>query len=221
MSRGIFITGTDTEVGKTWVGTQLAARLYQRGIDLVARKPAESGCIIEGGELIPADARQYFYALEQTQSLESICPYRFKAPLAPVQAARLEHIRITINDLATACQSQDNRYLLVEGAGGFYSPITEDGLNADLAKALQLPVLLVAADKLGCLNHILLSQQAIEAAGLELSAIVLNQIQQGADNLLNSADMLREQLSLPLFETRKDDWLDQLTAHLAPKKAAP
>lgn len=215
MRQGIFITGSDTDVGKTWVGAQLAAHLYQRGSDLSVRKPAESGCAIEGRQLIPSDATQYFQALEQSQSLESICPYRFKAPLAPVQAARLEHIRITINDLAAACQTADSKYLLVEGAGGFYSPMAEDGLNSDLAKALQLPVLLVATDKLGCLNHILLSQRAIQAAGLELSAVVLNQIGESTDPLLDNADMLKEQLSTPIFETRKDNWLDQLAAHVS------
>ncbi len=216
MQQGIFITGTDTDVGKTWVGSQLAAHLFQHGFDLTVKKPVESGCPSREGQLIPADATQYFHALKQTQSLESICPYRFKAPLAPVQAARLEHIRINAQQLLVVCTAKEEEYLLVEGAGGFYSPMTEDGLNADLAAALKLPVLLVAEDKLGCLNHILLTQRAVEAAGLSLSAIVLNQIDKPEDNLLNNADMLREQLSTPIFETCKDNWLEQLAVHVTP-----
>lgn len=212
MRKGLFITGTDTEVGKTWVGSQLAQNLYDSGLALSVRKPAESGCREENGQLIPADAQQYWQALNGSQSLESICPFRLKAALAPVQAARLEGIRLTNADLIKACTNQENSFLLVEGAGGFYSPMSEDGLNSDLAKALSLPVLLVASDKLGCLNHILLTQRAIELEGLSLAAVVMNQISEPSDPLLSNADMLREHLSVPVLETTEADWLSQLSS---------
>ncbi len=216
MRRGVFITGTDTEVGKTWVGTQLAARLYQQGLPLVVRKPAESGCARRNDQLLPADATAYWQALEQSQALADICPHRFAAPLAPVQAARLEHIRIELQDLRHSCEAAEQAFLLVEGAGGFYSPLAEDGLNADLAEALELPVLLVAADKLGCLNQILLTRQAILDRGLRLTAVVLNQpvrpSTESAEGTQNShADMLPELLAEPILSTRSSNWLAQLS----------
>lgn len=211
MPQGLFITGTDTEVGKTWVGSQLARALYQQGFPLVVRKPAESGCETHSGELQPADAITYWHAVDQSQALADICPFRYKAALAPVQAARLQQLGIYTQDLLAACQVHSDQFLMVEGAGGFYSPMTEDGLNADLAKALNLPVLLVAEDKLGCLNHVLLTHKAIVDSGLPLTAVILNRTINEFDTTLSNADMLKEQLSEPVIETADKSWLKQLT----------
>lgn len=207
MRTGIFITGTDTDVGKTWVGRQIAAALYQKKIPLVIRKPAESGCELSEGNLVPVDATQYWQAVQQSQSLDDICPYRFEAPLAPVQAARLQGIRISAQQLVAACAVEVDEFLLVEGAGGFYSPMTEDGLNSDLAVHLNLPVLLVAKDTLGCLNHILLSLAAIHTSGLSCPAILLNR--HPSSTTTTNADMLAELVSTPILEASSDTWLGQ------------
>ena len=174
MLQGLFITGTDTGIGKTEVGAQIVAGLQRHGIRVTARKPVESGCDMVGGELQPADALRYREALDNRVTLERICPFRFEAAVAPPLAARMAGSRLTIDDLIAACGNTQDQLTIVEGAGGFYSPLAEQALNADLASALAYPVLLVAADQLGCINHVLLTLEAIQRRGLETLAIILN-----------------------------------------------
>jgi len=161
---GVFISGTDTDVGKTYIGAQLVAQLHKMNVHVVPRKPIESGCQLKQGALHPNDAAQYYFAVNKNVCLEDICPYRFEPPISPQRAARLVNLPISVAEVQTACLKNINKndFLTVEGAGGFYSPLCEDGLNADLAEALQLPVLLVANDQLGCINHILLTIEAIQ-----------------------------------------------------------
>jgi dethiobiotin synthetase len=202
--RGLFITGTDTGVGKTAVGTALTRELYRAGDDVQPRKPVESGCRLENGVLIPTDGLAYHLAVDRTVTLETITPYRFAAPWAPPYAARLEKQSISILQLDAAVRHalQTDHYCIVEGAGGFYSPIAEDGLNADLARVLGLPVLLVAADRLGCINHVLLSLQAIESRKLVCAAIVLNECAQAdLHSTMHHADELKKLTTVPIIRT--------------------
>lgn len=206
--RGLFITGTDTGVGKTAVGAALVKALAQTGLDVQPRKPVESGCSLEGGDLLPGDGLTYQAALSQPLKLEIITPYRFAAALAPPTAARLENKTITLAELGGAVRNSlsENSCCIVEGAGGFYSPIAEDGLNADLAQKLGLPVLLIAADRLGCINHILLTLEAIHRRGLECVALVLNRTDQNTDtsSLHNAAELTRL-ISTPVIDTDYSD----------------
>lgn len=203
--RGIFVTGTDTDVGKTRIATALARQLSAQGIRVVPRKPVESGCRKSEGELIPADALALRLAAGYAGELSEVCPYRFEAALSPVRAARLSGEKVTLAHLRRACTAEDeNSFMLVEGAGGFYSPLAEDGLNADLAEALQLPVLLVADDRLGCINQILLSAEAIEKRGLQLAAIVLNATTPQAPAGMDNAEDLRELIDAPLYKVAYD-----------------
>ena len=111
---------------------------------------------------------------QTTDSLETICPYRFEPAVSPERAAQLAGKPLSLDQLMLACDAPEGTFRLVEGAGGFYSPIAENALNSDLAKALQLPVILVAKERLGVINQILLAREAILNAGLELFAVVLN-----------------------------------------------
>jgi len=172
--QGLFITGTDTGVGKTWVGSKLTRLLTLHGIAVAPRKPVESGCDLEQGSLIPNDALQYFKAIDEREPMDVICPYRYPNAIAPDQAARQLGQTLELEMLIEACRYNNNHFLMIEGAGGFYSPIAEQALNADLAQALKLPVLVVAADQLGCQNHVLLTLEAIARRGLRAVAIVLN-----------------------------------------------
>lgn len=175
--QGVFITGTDTDVGKTYIGSRIARYFYQQRIEINPRKPAESGCEWVKGELQGNDSSAYFQACEQTIPLATITPFRFEAALAPPAAAQLEGETLNLEQLTEASfKDCDSGFLLVEGAGGFMSPMADDGLNADLAEKLGLPILLVAADKLGCINHILLSIEAIKTRGLKVAGVVLNRI---------------------------------------------
>ena len=133
-------------------------------------------------------------------SLSEVCPYRFEPPISPVRAAHLANKILTTEQLVNIClEGSEDGFVLVEGAGGFYSPLAENGLNADLAVALQLPVLLVADDRLGVLSQVLLNVEAIKMRGLPLAGVVVNQLNGDLnDDMDNSAD-LRERLDCPVF----------------------
>jgi dethiobiotin synthetase len=198
--QGVFITGTSTEVGKTFVGIKIAKQLTQKKITVIPRKPIESGCIRQDNELVPMDATALKEAANYQGLLSEVCPYRFEPPISPVRAAHLANKILTTEQLVNIClQGSEEGFLLVEGAGGFYSPLAENGLNADLAVALQLPVLLVADDRLGAISQVLLSAEAIQMRGLHLAGIILNAVTNTQnDHMDNSAD-LRERLDCPVF----------------------
>ncbi len=192
---GVFITGTDTGVGKTFISLQLIRALNRKGINVTPRKPVESGCERVNNRLRPADALAMQAAMSQSISLNEICPYKLEHALSPERAARLEGVDLQLKALQTACLVPSERFLLVEGAGGFYSPLASDGLVADLAERLNLPVLLVAVDRLGCINQVLLNVQAIESRGLLLAAIVLNKLNHPTDLDMDNLRDLRTRLS--------------------------
>lgn len=194
MDCGYFVTGTDTGVGKTRVATALAHAFALRGLDVRVRKPVESGCIDDGGGLHPQDAEQLRHASRTHEPLDRVCRYRLRAPVSPERAAALEGATFDLAALHAACvDGPGGDVRLVEGAGGFCSPVAPGALNADLARALRLPVVLVAADRLGTLNHCLLALEAIERRGLEVAAIVLSRAQAAAGDagMDNAGDLAR------------------------------
>ena len=198
--QGVFITGTGTEVGKTFVGVEIAKQLTQKKIRVIPRKPIESGCIRHEDELIPQDASALRAAAEYQGALSEVCPYRFEPPISPVRAAHLANKILTTEQLVNIClQGSEEGFLLVEGAGGFYSPLAENGLNADLAVALQLPVLLVADDKLGVLSQVLLNVEAIQMRGLQIAGVVLNALNNDQNDYMDNSADLRESLNCPVF----------------------
>jgi len=211
--KGIFITGTDTNVGKTYVGAQLVSLLHDNDIKAVPRKPIESGCIRIGSELEPADARHYFEAAKQKYPLTEICPFRFEAAISPQRAARLSNQLVFLTELVKSCTTNvtDDNFLIVEGAGGFYSPLCENGKNADLAKKLNLPVLLIANDQLGCINHILLTMEAIANQGLVLIAVILNQKEIYSDKEMNNLEDLETLISVPIYTLSNKEMLNDDT----------
>ena len=196
--RGIFVTGTDTGVGKTFLATRLIRSLKRLDIPVIPRKPVESGCKRVGDRLIPADALALGEAAGSQANLNEICPFRLEHPLSPERAARLEGIDYDLLDLAKTCQVPSDRFLIVEGAGGFYSPLAPNGLNADLALHLNLPVLLVAADRLGCINHVLLTVDAIALRDLTLAAVVLSQSIPESPPHMDNLEDLRNRLDHPV-----------------------
>ena len=200
--QGVFITGTSTEVGKTFVAVEIAKQLTQRNVTVVPRKPIESGCIRKGDELFPQDAAALKDAANYAGSLSDVCPYRFEPPISPVRAAHLANKVLTTEQLFNIClQGSEEGFLLVEGAGGFYSPLAENGLNADLSVALQLPVLLVADDKLGVLSQVLLNAEAVQMRGLHLAGVVINNLANNFNEYMDNAADLRERLDCPVFSS--------------------
>lgn len=195
---GVFVTGTDTNVGKTWVGQHIIRQLVHQGVDVAPRKPIESGWV----NTQKTDAYTLATAANKVEQLDIICPKRLTAALSPVSAAALEGKVYTINEGIDDCLAEvdQSQFLYIEGAGGFYSPLYSDGLNADLAQRLALPILLVAEDKLGCINHILLTIAAIESRNLSLIAVLLNQtcLRDSAEIMDNTRE-LKSLISTPII----------------------
>ncbi|UOG92430.1 MAG: dethiobiotin synthase [Candidatus Thiothrix sulfatifontis] len=194
-ARGIFMTGTDTGVGKTWVGIQLITCLRALGREVMVRKPVESGWT-DG--IQQTDAWQLAQAAGQAFD-SRICPYHFSAALAPPRAAQLAGESVSLQQLVAACPThwEPHQFLHVEGAGGFYSPIADDGLNADLAQRLGLPVVIVAEDRLGCINHVLLTAAAVQQRGLTLAGVILNARTPRVNGMDNAQDMC-QYLDVPI-----------------------
>lgn len=201
MMQGVFITGTDTGVGKTRVGTALAHLMNGRGLRVGVRKPVESGCLIGPDGLLPQDAIALREAAGCSDPLERVCRYRLQAPLSPERAAALDGMELDLSHLYTVCLADivDDDFMLVEGAGGFYSPIARGALNADLAGALGLPVLVVSADRLGTLNQTLLTVEAVHMRGLALAGVVLTQTTRQVDPKMDNARDLERWLQRPVL----------------------
>ncbi len=199
--KGYFITGSDTDVGKTYVACQIIRQLSALGIGIETRKPAESGCIESGdGTLVTHDAAALQQANANRETSERICPYRYRAALAPHRAARLEGQTVALPALVEACSLDDPGHcLIVEGAGGFYSPLADDGLNADLASALQLPVIIVVNDRIGAVNQALMTLQAVISRKLHVAALILNQLEPLIDNGMDNAADIRSYCNSPVF----------------------
>ncbi len=195
-SNGYFITGSDTDVGKTFVASQLITQLVNLGITVETRKPAESGW----SDSEASDARLLQKANRDRESLQLITPNRFVAALAPHRAARLEGRKLDLSMLVAACKKIDNSSLLVaEGAGGFYSPIADDGLNADLASALDLEVIIVVDDRIGAVNQSLMTIAAVQSRGLTIAAVVLNQVGNDNETGMDNRSDLQQYTDLPVF----------------------
>jgi dethiobiotin synthetase len=178
MGKGIFVTGTDTGVGKTLVAGGIAALFRESGIDVGVMKPAESGCRRENGVLIPTDAIFLKEMSGCQDELDLITPYALEHPLAPGLAAELERVHIRLEVIREAYFTLASRHevVLVEGAGGMLVPLTSDLLMADLVKELGgLPLLVVTRTLLGTINHTLLTLYYIRREGMEVLGIVMNQ----------------------------------------------
>ncbi|MCA8994452.1 MAG: dethiobiotin synthase [Planctomycetaceae bacterium] len=178
--QGLLVTGTDTDVGKTHLTAGLLRVLRRGGINAAACKPVCSGSAQQAdGTFTWNDVEKLYAAVDGEFPRDRICPQRFHAPLAPPLAAHREGHRIDLQSLLEGVEWWKNRVdvLLVEGVGGWLCPLTDTECIQDFAVKLGFPVLLVAQQKLGTINHTLLSVNAISNAGLTLAGVVLNQTQ--------------------------------------------
>jgi dethiobiotin synthetase len=177
MTSRILITGTDTGVGKTMVGCALGFAMKVRGLRVGVMKPAETGCKEEAGELMPNDAITLRASASAIHPLEIICPYRYRSPMAPAAAAQADGLPpadpariIALFERIAA----DSDVVMVEGAGGIAVPLTWDFNYADLAATLGLDLILVVANRLGCLNSTLLSIEYAARRNLRVAGYILN-----------------------------------------------
>lgn len=168
----LFVTGTDTGVGKTFVACALAHALRAAGRRVGVVKPVETGVTAE-----PEDARRLAAAADDPSPLDDVCPYRLRAPLAPAVAAAEEGVVVDVERIAAlvARRARSVDVLLVEGAGGLLVPVAGTTTFLDLAVGLRLPLLVVAANRLGTVNHSALTARVAAGAGLAVVGFVLSQ----------------------------------------------
>ena len=190
--RGFFVAGTGTDLGKTHVGCALLEAARTRGMRADAFKPVVSGFDPAAPET--SDPARLAAALGRPDAWADVSPRRYRAPLAPNLAARLEGDTLRMSEVVADCRawltSRDVDLALVEGAGGVMSPMTDDATNLDLMSTLGLPVLLVAGSYLGTASHLLTALEVVRARGLVVAAIVVSESLDAPD-LDQTVDMLR------------------------------
>lgn len=180
--RGVFVTGTDTGVGKTLFAAALLLRLGAAGFAAAACKPVAAGCRREAGRLVNADAELLAALAPLRAALETVNPVALEPAIAPHIAALEAGLPLDAARLVRACRAAADgaNFLVVEGAGGWRVPLNErDATMADLAIGLGLPVVLVVGLRLGCLSHALLTAEAIRNDGLRLAGWVANPLEIG------------------------------------------
>jgi dethiobiotin synthetase len=184
----VLISATDTSVGKTWIGAALARALTYLGHRVIAIKPLETGC-----DVIPSETEDGILLARATkQSAPTQALLRFQLPVAPPQAAEREGRRIDFADLTRQiCSYGANADLvLIEGAGGLYSPLTWEQSAVDLAKALSARVLIVAPDRLGVINHALMTLALLEQNDIDVVGLVLNAPERGDTSTGSNANAI-------------------------------
>lgn len=178
MPNHIFVTGTDTEVGKTRISVGLMALLQQQGLKTAGMKPIASGCDWLDGGWKNEDALAMIKQSDVDLPYTMVNPYAFEPAIAPHIAAKQVNMSVCPNTINSCYQQikQQAEAVVVEGAGGWLVPLNDDDTMADLAQKLDVPVVLVVAIKLGCINHALLTVESIQKKGLKLVGWVANHL---------------------------------------------
>jgi dethiobiotin synthetase len=197
--KGFFITGTDTNVGKTLVASALVYKFAQDGFKAIGMKPVAAGCEMIEGKLLSEDVAQLIAASNVSVPLVHINPYAFEPAIAPHIAAAQAgmEIKLDVISKAYAALTTQADVVIVEGAGGFYVPLSESLDTAALAKALDLPVILVVGMRLGCLNHALLTAEAIGTLGLQLAGWVANTVDPDMAMFEENISSLKQRIQAP------------------------
>ncbi|MFP6558322.1 dethiobiotin synthase [Paraburkholderia sp. B3] len=197
MTLSLFVTGTDTEIGKTFVSAALLRGFARKGLLAAALKPIAAGAYERDGVWHNEDADQLDAAASVLLPPEIRTPFLLKAPAAPHIAAALEGVTLDMGRIVE-CHAEARKRaeaVVVEGVGGFRVPLTAQHDTADLAVALNLPVILVVGMRLGCISHALLTAEAIASRGLKLAGWVANRIDPDMTFPEENIDALRERLA--------------------------
>ncbi|WJG08054.1 dethiobiotin synthase [Aliiglaciecola sp. LCG003] len=199
MTRSIFITGTDTDAGKTFVAAALLKRAYALGLTTAGYKPVAAGCDTTAEGLRNSDALVLQSESHPSLSYLEVNPIAFEAPIAPHIAAALEGRSISLAEISQGYQhlyTQHPDFLVVEGAGGWRLPLGDQRFMSDFVIQHKIPVLLVVGLKLGCLNHAILTREAVLKDGLEVVGWIGNHIDPdmlyGQENIASLRDMFPE-----------------------------
>ena len=196
-NRGIFVTGTDTGVGKTLAAAAIARLLLNRGINVGVMKPVTSGCGDRDGKRISEDAELLAWSAGCDPADPDISPYCLAAPVAPSVAAAMEGVKIDFARIRDSYERLAGRhdFMIVEGAGGLMVPLTGGLMVADLIGRLALPALVIARPGLGTVNHTVLTCYAARQLGIEVRGIIINNYPERPDRAAESAPHLIDSLS--------------------------
>lgn len=204
MQQSYFVVGTDTNVGKTYVASALLRYFVSSGKRAVGMKPVASGCELSAhgiwqGQLVNNDVVALYEAGNVSAALELINPYHFVPAIAPHIAAEKVGVEIDVDLILrsyhTLAEMAD--VVVVEGAGGFFVPVNNQQTLADLAVKLQLPIILVVGMRLGCINHALLTVEAIQSRGLTLAGWVANQVEPDMPMFAENLASLQQRIAAP------------------------
>lgn len=203
MKAGYFIVGTDTGVGKTLIASALVHQFAQNGLKTVGMKPVAAGCELINGELISEDVTRLVAVSNVTAPLAQINPYAFVPAIGPHIAAQRVETKIELATIQKAYQALVALadVVIVEGAGGFCVPLSDSLDTAELAQALNLPIILVVGMRLGCLNHALLTVEAIQARNLVLAGWVANQVDPQMEAFDENLGALKRRINAPCVAT--------------------
>ncbi|MBL8511094.1 MAG: dethiobiotin synthase [Betaproteobacteria bacterium] len=203
MTRGFFIVGTDTEIGKTFTLCALLWLLRQRGFNVAPMKPVAAGAVDMDGLLMNEDVAALLSVSDDTLSLSDVNPYCFSAPLAPHIAAQFEDTEMDIEVIEASFERLAARHemVLVEGAGGFLVPLSATHSMAEIPERLGLAMILVVGMRLGCINHALLTVEAIRARGLRLAGWIANSPANHMNAFAENLATLKSLIDAPLLGT--------------------
>lgn len=185
MSKGVFITGTDTGIGKTFVSAALLALLSKSGVDVVPMKPVQSGCVRKGDDLVATDLEFCLKAAGYVPTMQEkmlMCEHKFEHACSPHLASKMAGVEISLERIKDdyVSLSAMHELVIVEGAGGVMVPISSSAMMLDLMLELGLSVILVARAGLGTINHCLLSLKVLKDSGLDVMGVILNEAVDGA-----------------------------------------
>lgn len=195
-----FVTGTDTNVGKTYVSCALLKHFSTAGFKTIGMKPIASGCELDAqGEFMNEDVAALVQASNIEAPIDLVNPYRFIPAVAPHIAAEQAEIEVSVDVIHNAYLQLKTLadVVIVEGAGGFLVPINQNQTLADLALALDIPIILVVGMRLGCINHALLTVEAIRARGLHLAGWIANQVDPGMAMFEENLETLQQRIAAP------------------------
>lgn len=201
MTRGVFITGTDTEIGKTVLARLLAAALVRAGETVAVMKPVAAGCEQTPEGLRNADALHLMAVSNVDAGYDLLNPYALAPPVSPHLAAAEAGVEIELDRITDCYKTLASKasWVVVEGVGGWCVPLSPDATVADMALALDLPVIMVVGMRLGCLNHALLTDQAIRASGARLLGWMANCAAPDDFGLDRCIETLETRISSPLL----------------------
>lgn len=194
-----FITGTDTNIGKTVITCSLIAKLIEKGFRVGGMKPVAAGCHMEHGYMISDDVKKIVEVSNVDLNINEINLYQFEPPIAPHISFKKNKKDIDIHLIKKHLRSFETEmdYLFIEGVGGYAVPLTGNFSTADLIKALDVPIILVVGMKLGCINHALLTVESIQNKKQKLSGWVANQIDEHMLAYDENVSFLKEKIKAP------------------------